>query len=120
MNLEEKMEELSKQIELSFGFEELRTILNNFEEDKMWKANQELIRQDSVESQLHTIQEGGIGNDFGTAISEDLRNGGDQSALLEPQETNIEAETLENVEPGGGEATIVEDFEWVVGANVLN
>ena len=38
LNLEEKKEELSNQIELSFGFGELRTILNNPEEDKMRKG----------------------------------------------------------------------------------
>ena len=59
MNLEEKKEELSNQIELSFGFDELRTILNNFEEDKMRKANQELIRRGSVGSQLPTVREEG-------------------------------------------------------------
>ena len=68
LNLEEKKEELSNRIELSFGFAELRTILGNFEEDKMRKGNQEAIRQESVECQLHTIQEE-IGNDFGAAIS---------------------------------------------------
>ena len=40
LNLDEKKEELSNQIELSCGFEELRTIVNDFEEDKMWESNQ--------------------------------------------------------------------------------
>ena len=57
MNLGEKKEELSKKIELRCGFEELRTISNGYEEDKMWKANQELVWRESVESQLHTIRE---------------------------------------------------------------
>ena len=101
MNLEGKKGELSNQIELGFGFGELRTISNNFEEDKMRKANRELIRRGSVESQLPTIQDGEIGNVFGTTISGDLGNGGGRSPLLEQQETNIEAEMLGNVEPGG-------------------
>ena len=59
LNLDEKKEELCKKIELSCGFSGLRTILHDFEEDKMRKANQELIRKESVESQLRTIQEEG-------------------------------------------------------------
>ena len=82
LNLDEKKEELSNQIELSCGFGgELRTFLNDFEEDKMRKANQELIMRGSVGSQLPTIQEE-RGGDFGAAISE---NGGDQSSLPERQ-----------------------------------
>ena len=41
----------------------------------------------------------GVGNDFGTVISEGLRNGVDQSSLLEQKETDIEGEMLGNVEP---------------------
>ena len=51
LNLGEMREELSKQIELSFGFEGLGAILGNFEEDKIRKASQELIMQESVGSQ---------------------------------------------------------------------
>ena len=40
LNMDAKKEELSNQIELSCGFEELRTIVNDFEEDKMWESNQ--------------------------------------------------------------------------------
>ena len=57
LNLDGKKEELSKKIELSCGFGELSTILNDSEGDKMRKANQELIRRESVGSQLHTIQD---------------------------------------------------------------
>ena len=70
-----KGKELTKQIELSFGFGELGEILNNSEEDKIWLGNQELIRQESVGSQLHTIQEERE-IDFGTVISGDLGNSG--------------------------------------------
>ena len=88
LNLDEKQEELSKTIELSCGFEELRTMLNDFEEeDKIWGGNQELIRKESVESQLSTIRESE--NDSGAAIS---GNGGDQSSPPEQQEANIENE----------------------------
>ena len=72
LNPEEKKEELSNQIELSLGVGELRTISDNFEGDKMRKANQEAIRQASVGSQLHTIKEEEFENDFGSMISEDL------------------------------------------------
>ena len=75
MNLEEKTEELSKKIELSLVFEELRAILDNFEEDKMRHANQELVRRESVESLLRTIHEE-FENDSRAMISEDLGNGG--------------------------------------------
>ena len=48
LNMDEQKEELSNQIELSCGFEVLRTILNDFEEDKMWMGNQELIRREAL------------------------------------------------------------------------
>ena len=89
-----KKDELSKQIELSCGFRELRTILNDFEGDKMRKTKQELIREESVGSQLPTIREDGE-IDFGAAISE---NGGDPSSLPEQQEADIGKEMLGNVE----------------------
>ena len=109
LNLGEKKKvELSNQIGLGFGFGEW--VLGNSEEDKSWKANQELIRQESVGVQLHTIQE--IENDFGTAISGGLGNGGGQSSPLEQQETDIARELLVNVEPGGGGEIIIEDFVW--------
>ena len=57
LNLEQKKDERSNQIELSVGFGELGSILNNFEEDKMWATSQESIRRESVESQLRKIQE---------------------------------------------------------------
>ena len=38
LDLEEKKNELYKQIELSCGFEELRKFPNEFEEDKIWKS----------------------------------------------------------------------------------
>ena len=63
-------------------------------------GNQDAIRREIAASQLHTIQEE-IDSDFGTAISEDIRNGGDQSSLPEQQETNIDGEMLENAELGG-------------------
>ena len=73
---------------MSFGFGELG-ILSNFEEDKSWKANQELIRKESVGNQLPTIQECGVANDIGAAISGNLGNGGGQSSLLAQQEAKI-------------------------------
>ena len=108
-NLDEKKEELSNQIELSGGFGELRTISDDSEADKMWKDTRELIRRESVESQLAAIQESE--NEFGAAMSE---NGGDQSPLPEQQATNIENEMLWNVEMGGGEI-IIGDIVGVVG-----
>ena len=49
------------------------------------------------------------GGDFGG-----LGNGEDQSSLLEQQETDIEAEMLGNVEPGGDESITIGDFAGVV------
>ena len=66
--MEEKKDELSNQIELSLGFGELGEILNNFEEDKIWKENKESIMRESVGGQLHAIQEGGGGG--GGPVSE--------------------------------------------------
>ena len=41
MDLEERKNELNRQIELSCGFEELRRKLEDFEEIKKWEANGE-------------------------------------------------------------------------------
>ena len=89
---------MRKQIELCCGFEELRTILNEFEEDKIWKSNKEMEIQEGVESQLPTIQEGE--NDFGAVFSGNLGNGGNQSSIPEQHEANNE--TLGNVGMGWG------------------
>ena len=43
--LEEKKQELSRQMKLSLGFD------NNFEEDKIWTENEAIRRQESVGSQ---------------------------------------------------------------------
>ena len=98
LDLEEKKKELNNQIELSCGFGELRTILNDFEVGKNWKMNKEIERQEEVGNQLSTIQEE-WGNESRTAISEILDNDGDQSPTPERQATN--KATLENVELGG-------------------
>ena len=59
LDLEEKQNELNKKIELSCGFEELRTILNDFEAFRNWKMNKEIERQGEIEHQLPIIQEEG-------------------------------------------------------------
>ena len=100
LNLEEKQEELSKQIELSVGFGELGEIMNNSAGDKFWNANQESIRRESVESQSRAIQED-RGDDFGAVISGDLWNSGGRIALPEQQETDIGENVLGSVELGG-------------------
>ena len=53
-NLEEKKQELSRQIELSLWLGGLREILNNFEEDKIWNANKETSRMEA--SKVNYIQ----------------------------------------------------------------
>ena len=77
MDLEEKKNELNRQIELSCGFGELRRSLDDFEEAEKWKTTQEIDRQE-VEDQLPTIQEE-YENDSGAAFSEKDESGGDQS-----------------------------------------
>ena len=76
------------------GFGELGEILNNFEGGKLRKANQELVRREIVGIQLPTIQAEEGENDFGTAISGDLGNSGDQSSLLGQQKTDIGEKAL--------------------------
>ena len=88
INLEEKKQELSRQIELSMGFGELGGILNNSEEDKIWKANGETRRQESVGNQLPTIEE------EGAVISRDFGNDGDQTTLPEQHATDTDEKAL--------------------------
>ena len=57
VNLGEKKQELGRQIKLSLGHWELREKLNNFEGDKIWKANGGERRKESVGDQLPTIGE---------------------------------------------------------------
>ena len=65
-------------------------ILRNFEEDKHRKRKQELIRRERIGGKLHTTQEEARASDFGATISGDLGNSGNQSSLLEQQETDID------------------------------
>ena len=52
-------EELSVQFELRNSYEELRNQLEEWEEDKQWKAREESNRRANVERNLPTIPEGG-------------------------------------------------------------
>ena len=75
---------MNKQIELSCGFGELRTIPNEFGEGKIWKSNKEIERREGVESRLPKIQEEGA-SDFGTVFAGNLGNGGDHGSIPEQQ-----------------------------------
>ena len=75
MDLEEKKNELNRQVELSCGFEELRRGLDDFEEAKKWKAIGEIDRQEEVGDQLQTIQEENE-NDSRTVFSEKRKMAG--------------------------------------------
>ena len=55
-----KKNELSRHIELSWGFGGLREKLGNSEEDKIWKVDGETRKQEIVGNQLPTIQEGEV------------------------------------------------------------
>ena len=85
------------QIELIFGFGELRRGHDDFEEAKKWKAIEERDMQE--EDQLPAIQEEN-GNDTGAVFSGKEESGGDQNSNPIQQETNDE--NLGNVESGGG------------------
>ena len=78
----------------------MRVILNNSEEDKIWKANNESRRKESVESQSPAIEEE-MYNDFAAVISRGLGNGGGQSSLPEHPDTDTEEMASGNVEAGG-------------------
>ena len=60
----EMREELRVQFELRNSYGELRNQLEEWEEDKQWKAREESNRRANVERNLPTIPEGG-----GSAIS---------------------------------------------------
>ena len=91
---------LGKNAELSSGFEELREIQNNFEEDKIRKAYKESIRKESVvcanykrfKKKEKRFQGGGFG---------EFRKRCGNSSLPEQQETNIDEKALVDVELGG-------------------
>ena len=76
--------------------------MNNSEEDKIWKENEETRRKESVGNQLPTTQEDEeaeeeeIANGSATSISRDFGNGGDQSTLPEQQENNTDEKVLRN------------------------
>ena len=111
MDLEEKGAGLNRQIELRCGFGELRRSLDDFEEAKKWKVIEEIDRQE-VEDQLPTIQEEN-GNGTGAVFSEQEASGGDQSPNPTQHETN--GENLGIVESGGGDITIAEEMDGLVG-----
>ena len=71
MDLQEKKNELNRQIELSCGFGELRS-LGDFEEAKKWKTIEEIDRQEEAGDQLPTIQEANV-NDLGRRFRERRR-----------------------------------------------
>ena len=48
---------MNRQIDLSCGFEELSRNLEDFEEMKKWKENEEIERQEEIENQLPKTQE---------------------------------------------------------------
>ena len=94
MDLVGTKNDLDKQIELSCGFGELRS-LGNFEESEKWNAMGEIERQEEVEDRLPKIQEEDE-NDLRAAISEMGENGWGQSSSPMQQETDDE--NLGNVE----------------------
>ena len=79
---EERERELSRRIEVSCRFEQLRGLLNDFEKDKIWEANEDAQRKEEVGRQLPTIlEEGGAENSSETGGekggSSCFGNGGD-------------------------------------------
>ena len=71
--------------------------MNDFEEDKIWKENEEARGRESVADQLPKIPEEGNGNDSGAAISKDFGNAGDRATLPEQKETNDDEKGRWNV-----------------------
>ena len=57
--LEEKKRELSRQVELSSGFGELREKLNNSEEDKIFETNEETRRREMSKLITHNSRRRG-------------------------------------------------------------
>ena len=106
------MQELSRQIELSLGFGELRETLNNFEEGKIWKANGETRWRESVGNQLHAIREEDSRNDSGAAISRDFGNDWDQITLPEQQEADTDEKASGDVELGGAHSSQLAISKW--------
>ena len=62
-------EDLMVQFELKNSYEELRNQLGEWEEDKQWKAREEINRRSDVDRNLPTIPEAGELEDFENANS---------------------------------------------------
>ena len=90
---------MSKQIELSWGFGELRKNLEEFEDMEKWKANGEIERQAGIGNQLPAIQENG--GDSGKAFFlRNGENGGDQIPSLTQQGEMVKVRGLLSQEWG--------------------
>ena len=74
--------------------------------------NKEIERKEDIVNQLHTIQEE-IENDFGTAFSGNLRNGGGPEVNSRP--TGDQQRNVGECGDGRGWVINIEDIDWVVG-----
>ena len=108
--LEEKKRELSRQIELSLGFGELREKLDNSEEDKIWGAHAEERRHGKLEISYPQFLEKQKMKMIWAAIPNDFGNCGDPITLPEQQWASTEEKALGNVEPRWSEDVIM----WIL------
>ena len=81
-------ENLRVQFELRNSYEELRNQLEEWEEDKKWKAREESNRRANVEQNLPTIlEEEGLGDFENAKSSANSQNFEDSGTRIETDET---------------------------------
>ena len=107
-------EELRVQFELRNSYGELRNQLEEWEEDKQWKAREESNRRANAERNLPTIPEGEELDDFENTTTHDIEDFGTQ---IETDETKdsildspLEFENLQNFEQAGGHSSLPEQL----------
>ena len=107
-------EDLRVQFELKNSYGELRTQLEEWEEDKQWKAREESNRRTNVERNLPTTPEGEELDDFENTITQDFEDFGTQIETNETKDSILDSplgfENLQNSEQDGDHSSLPEQL----------
>ena len=107
-------EDLRVQFELKNSYGELRNQLEEWEEDKQWKAREESKRREDVERNLPTILDGGENDDFENLNSQEPDDFGTKIETKATKDLNDESsfefENLQNIEKAGDHFSLPEQL----------